>query len=105
MRTISRGQRLARARRRAIALSVGVVVGAGLASVSISSPAAADPDREGMHLYLVTLDGPGTAGASHGLPASLQRLRLQAQQDAVLKLRGTGKVERTDAPATATPKQ
>ncbi|CAB4704096.1 MAG: S8 family serine peptidase [Actinobacteria bacterium] len=65
-----------------LALALG---GLGVTPVQAAAPAA------GTHLYLVTLDGPGTAGIRTPLlPLAVQELQLRAVQDRVLASIGAG---------------
>ncbi|MFC4787060.1 S8 family serine peptidase [Nocardioides sp. MAHUQ-72] len=56
-----------------------VAAATGLVGLPVQASAAADTA-----LYLVTLDGPGTAGDRSLVPASLHRLQLRQEQDDVL---------------------
>lgn len=71
--------------RRALATAGSVVALAAVAAglVGVPRSAAAAPATGGA-LYLVTLDGPGTAGYRGIMPAPLHRLELEREQDALL---------------------
>lgn len=69
------------------ALALATLLGLAAPTPVASAALPTDPGE----LYLVTLDGPGTAGRSAFLPAPLAGLALVAQQDAAL--------ETVDAPA------
>ncbi len=51
------------------------------AAVAVEAPAAVDGDG----LYLVTMNGPGTAGDRTGVPTMLRTLQLKAEQNTVLR--------------------
>lgn len=66
--------------------ATGATGGAGTTAHGAVPAARTDAPAE---LHLVTLDGPGTVGRT-GAPLAAERLRMQAQQDAVLRQVGAG---------------
>ncbi len=66
-------------------LVTGLVTGLTLVAGMLAGASAPAAAREGGDLYLVTLQGPGTAGSSALLPRSLREARMLAQQDASLR--------------------
>lgn len=66
-------------RRAVTALALAAALGAaGLTTPGHAAPAGQEP------LYLVTLEGPGTAGSQTGAPDLFEALRMRAEQDQVL---------------------
>ena len=75
-------------------LAVGCALAAGAAGLlGVASPGQAVPGADGpggpggrgAELYLVTLEGPGTAGTSSQVDRELQQLRMRTRQERVLE--------------------
>ncbi len=75
--------------RRVLAVGCALAAGAaGLLAVAAPGqavPGADGPGGRGAELYLVTLEGPGTAGTSSELDRGLQKLRMRTRQERVLE--------------------
>ena len=82
-----RQRRTGRAIKRALGAILGVLlVGAVLAPVSTAQAAPVDEAEPGGPLYLVTLDGAGTAGYRGALPDQAVALAMRLRQDRLLGL-------------------
>jgi len=90
MRVMMRGRREDRtgARRTTVLGALAALVAAPLTLAAPPATAQDAPSDEPTALYLVTLDSPGVAGRSRGLPAALDRLRMTVEQDTLLAAAG-----------------